>query len=329
VIEFWGDKTGEKDVGQVWFYDKTTDMKNVTLRIIVVEHPPGVIKYTGTNGQVCLKEMSSSLKFTLLNPRPPSFQIEYAGTEIQMVKSLSKIMKFSYEFQDADPETKWGGQVTPGNTSGPGRRDFYGAVSRLIYGEADIGIGSFFILKHYLNHIDMSIPFEVACTSLLTPNPVPRPRYLALVLPFRGQLWLLVMAISGGVGPLILYFFASRRLHHAEHAVFRSKQHVFLTSFRIMSQVALHLWPKFWPIRLFIGWYWLFWFCVTSGYRAAMVSFLTIPLYEQPIDNTRDLVEANLQIGGWGTELQRIFLQHLQVNPDKEIQSILSTRYEV
>ena len=256
------------------------------------------------------------------------FQVEYAGTEIQIVKSLSKIMKFSYEFYDADPETKWGGMIT-GNTSCEDGREFYGAVARLIYGEADLGIGSFFILKHYLTHVDMSIPIEVACTSFLTPNPLPRPRYLALIFPFSNQLWLLVVVTSFVIGPLFLYFFASHHFHRREHAVFRTGAHAFLTSFRIMSQVALHLWPKFWPIRMYIGWYWLFWFCVTSGYRAAMVAFLTIPLYDKPIDSIPDLAESNLGVGGWGTELERIFQQHLQVNPDVDLRRTLSARYEV
>lgn len=237
-------------------------------------------------------------------------------------------MKFSYEFYDADPKEKWGGQISGNDTSKNGR-EFYGAVARLIYGESDLGIGSFFILKHYLNYIDMSIPIEVACTSFLIPNPLPRPRYLALILPFTTELWILVVVTSFIIGPLILYAFSSHPYYQKEHVVFRTKSNAILTSFRITLQVALHVWPKFWPIRLYFGWYWIFWFCITSGYRAAMVSFLTIPLYERPIDSIEDLAESTLGIGGWGTELQQIFLKHLEVNVDGSTEEILRSRYEV
>jgi len=60
-----------------------------------------------------------------------------------------------------------------------------------------------------------------------------------------------------------------------------------------------------------------------------MVAFLTIPLYDKPIDSIPDLAESNLGVGGWGTELERIFQQHLQVNPDVDLRRTLSARYEV
>jgi hypothetical protein len=255
------------------------------------------------------------------------FQVEYAGTEIEIVKVLSKIMNFAYELHDADSVTKWGGQIWE-NASVKG---YYGAVARLIYGETDMAIGSFFILKHYLSQLDMSIPLEVVCTSFLIPNPLPRPRYLALILPFRLDLWLLVLAICFLLGPLGLYGLGrvERERETAEHAVFRQGPHAVLTSFRLMTQVALHLWPKFWSTRLYVGWYWLFWLCITLAYRAAMVSFLTIPLFENPIDSLAELAESKLRVGGWGTELHRLFTQHQPDNTESSMRGILNSRYEV
>jgi len=36
----------------VWYKDKTQDLKNITLRVLVVEHPPSVIKYSFPDGYV-------------------------------------------------------------------------------------------------------------------------------------------------------------------------------------------------------------------------------------------------------------------------------------
>ncbi len=53
------------------------------------------------------------------------FQIEYAGSEVEIVKELSHIMNFDYEFLEVESETKWGGQVSTNDTP-----QFYGAVAR-------------------------------------------------------------------------------------------------------------------------------------------------------------------------------------------------------
>jgi len=52
-------------------------------------------------------------------------QIEYAGSEVEIVKELSHIMNFDYEFLEVESETKWGGQYSTNNTP-----QFYGAVAR-------------------------------------------------------------------------------------------------------------------------------------------------------------------------------------------------------
>jgi hypothetical protein len=191
-----------------------------------------------------------------------------------------------------------------------------------------MAIGSFFILKHYLDFLDMSIPLDVACTSFLTPNPLPRPRYLALILPFHYQLWLLVLSICLIFAPVGLHFLTKMAVHATEYRIFSGWSSILCTSVSIMSQVALHLWPRFWPVRMFIGWYWLFCLLVSLAYRGAMVSFLSIPLFEDPIDNLHGLDASKLRIGGWGTELRNLFVQKGAVN-EHGVKALLSQKYEV
>jgi len=238
-------------------------------------------------------------------------------------KTPTSESRFMFQI-DANPVTKWGGQIIDENST----RHFYGAVAKLIYGEVDMAIGSFLILKHYLDYLDMSIPLDVACTSFLTPNPLPRPRYLALILPFRYQLWILVLSICFIFAPVGLYSLTKLALHATEYKIFSQWDSTIFTSFSIMTQVALHLWPKFWPVRMLIGWYWLFCLLITLAYRGAMVSFLTIPLFEQPIDNLDGLAASGLRIGGWGMELRNLFVQKGTVN-EQGAKAFLSHRYEV
>lgn len=175
----------------------------------------------------------------------------------------------------------------------------------------------------------MSIPLDVACTSFLTPNPLTRPRYLALILPFNNKLWALVLSICFIFAPFGLYVLSKLPVHATEYHIFASRSQVVFTCFSIMSQVALHLWPKFWAVRMFIGWFWMFCLLITLAYRGAMVSFLTIPLFENPIDNINDLASSGLGIGGWGTELHRLFKQYASTNGESDKKMLLKDRYEV
>ena len=43
AIDFWRHGKGLKNL-MGWYRDKTTNLQNITLKILLVEHPPGVIK---------------------------------------------------------------------------------------------------------------------------------------------------------------------------------------------------------------------------------------------------------------------------------------------
>lgn len=114
--------------------------------------------------------------------------------------------------------TKWGG-VSIEN----GSEFLYGAVARLANDEVDMALGSFIVLTKNLEYLDMSIPLDVACTSFLVANPLPRPRFLALILPFQLSLWILVVTICLIFAPLAFYLLAKLPLHAMEYRMFATK----------------------------------------------------------------------------------------------------------
>lgn len=101
----------------------------------------------------------------------------------------------------------------------------YGGVSRLIKGEVDMALGSFIVLKRNLELIDMSIPLDVACTSFLIANPLPRPRYLALILPFQYTLWALVSLVCLIFAPMSIFLLAELSISRGakEYKIFTTK----------------------------------------------------------------------------------------------------------
>lgn len=52
VVDFWSQGKYFGRSLESWYRDKTNDLRNVTLRILAVEHPPGVIKYETADGKV-------------------------------------------------------------------------------------------------------------------------------------------------------------------------------------------------------------------------------------------------------------------------------------
>jgi len=239
-----------------------------------------------------------------------------------MTNELSKIMNFHLHVTEVKSSPKWVGLDLTNETTDS-------IASRLINGQVDMAIGSFFIMKEYLEYVDMSVPIDVACTSFLTPNPLRRPRFLALILPFQYQLWIMVLFICFVFAPLGFHFLAKLKPSEEEYRIFTAPTNVILTSFSIMSQVSLYVWPRQWPFRIIIGLYWIFCLLITLAYRGAMVSFLTIPLFQPPINNLRDLARSDLRIGGWGPELQKLFVQLNTDVGDEKARVDLINRYEV
>ena len=59
VIDFWRDSRLARNE-DTWFRDKTTDLRNVSLRILTVDHPPSVIKYRSPDGFVSFPKGTQS-----------------------------------------------------------------------------------------------------------------------------------------------------------------------------------------------------------------------------------------------------------------------------
>lgn len=66
-----------------------------------------------------------------------------------------------------------------------------------------------------------------------------------------------------------------------------------------------------------------------------MVSFLSVPLFERPIDGLRDLAkQGDLRVGGWSPELKGLFVpgnvtEKMSRSVLDEAREILAKRYEV
>ena len=57
IIEFWSqnEKHFIYSGAHEWFRGNSNDLRNVTLKVLVLEHPPGVIKLTDAEGKVSLR----------------------------------------------------------------------------------------------------------------------------------------------------------------------------------------------------------------------------------------------------------------------------------
>lgn len=88
-------------------------------------------------------------------------------------------MNFStviYESDDMDTE-QWG-RLTANGT-------YTGILGEMVNGLADIALADLYYTSYYLEHIDLTVPYNAECLTFLTPESLTDNSWQTLILPFR------------------------------------------------------------------------------------------------------------------------------------------------
>ena len=97
----------------------------------------------------------------------------------QVLRTLATAMNFQpdlYEAQNADVE-QWGRKQLNGSYSG--------LLGEVMNGEADIALGNLYYTPHYMELMDLTIPYNTECLTFLTPESLTDNSWMALILPFK------------------------------------------------------------------------------------------------------------------------------------------------
>lgn len=218
------------------------------------------------------------------------------GRDPNLIRVIGEILQFRPIFSPlAQVGSKWGNKLNNGTWTG-----LIGEVSR---GEVTLGVANVFMTLHYMEQVEFSYPYDISCSTFLTPPPELWPQIYTLIKPFDFSIWM-ATCFSLFFGGLLIQMvalsyhklFGSRdRLRFFGEAMIYNAQSI--TGVRSGSDEKSP-----WPVRIYTSNWWLFCFLLGTVYRTGLISWLAMsPISKSPIDTIAQLVRSDLVPYGFNT----------------------------
>ncbi|KAG5884354.1 hypothetical protein JTB14_030793 [Gonioctena quinquepunctata] len=327
------------------FRDKTSDLQNQTLSVVVFSHLPGITK---TNASSPYEVRA------LLTKNEDNGTTIFKGIEVEILQTISRAMNFHcdvYEPENAELEL-WGRKSSGGV--------YTGVIGEMVSARADIALGDLYYTSYILDLMDLSVPYNTECLTFLTPESLTDNSWKTLILPFSPIMWAGVL-ICLAFCMLSFHYLArfhehiTRIEHPTEHINKKLKKKEVLTlsiypnpdkldanekfaqmkenyqqpkeegqpvglyqfsepmnsvlyTYSMLLLVSIPKLPTGWSLRVLTGWHWLYCLLVVTSYRASMTAILARPAPKVKIDTLQELVASKLTCGGWG-EINREFFK--------------------
>ncbi|XP_045603150.1 glutamate receptor ionotropic, delta-1-like [Procambarus clarkii] len=247
------------------FPEKLVDMEGAVLRVATFDHPPSVV-YARDDHQNIVSRL---------------------GIDIKVVETLAKARNFSVEYIEISQEEMWGFELPNGT--------WVGLVGIVHYELADIGSCNLFLETHHSKKVDYSTPYNFDRGCFVAPAPKPLSSWKSPVMPFTWDTWSSVV-VALGVGGGLLYLVAALSLS-PESAEFRSLSYDYLYILGALTMHSLKIVPLNAPMRVYMGFVWLFGLIVATAYSANLVAFLSFTPMSTPINTLIQVSKSGLSIG--------------------------------
>lgn len=148
------------------FRDKTSDLRNQTLRVVTFQHIPATNKIISPESNSVRAVMGSG-------------PMVFSGLEVEILATVSKAMNFHpmvYEPENADKEL-WGQRGVDGQ--------FTGLFGEMIKNQADVALGDLYYTPYILELMDLTVPYNTECLTFLTPEALSSNSWKTLIMPFK------------------------------------------------------------------------------------------------------------------------------------------------
>lgn len=221
---------------------------------------------------------------------------QMCGRDPNLIRVIGEILHFRPVLSSpAQPGSKWGNKLDNGEWTG-----LIGEVSR---GETTLGVANVFMTLHYIEQVKFSYPYDISCSTFLTPSPELWPQLYALIKPFDLSIWLATVfsLVIGGLliqmAALVYHkmFGSGDPLRFFGEAMIYNAQSI--TGTRSGSDER-----SSWPVRVYTSNWWLFCFLLGTVYRTGLISWLArSPILMPPVDTIAQLVRSDLTPYGYNT----------------------------
>ena len=269
--------------------DRSYSLDNQVIKVSAFSLPPSTMKCADNPGQLC-------------------------GRDVNLIRTLGQHLNFRPQFQAPPFGQKWGDQLANGTWSG-----LIGQVGR---GGTTLGVANMFMTKYYLEQVEASYPYDISCSTFMTPIPPALGQWRTLIRPFDLTMWMvnLFVLIAGGMLITLLsrlYSFLMMQNNGGSSSSSSSSSSNPFDSFaegmffnvQAITGVACTNDTSKWPIRLYNSFWWAFCFFITTVYRTYLTAILTSPIHVPPIDTIRQLADSNLNLYGFGALVNNIAAQ--------------------
>ncbi|KAK7075130.1 hypothetical protein SK128_022992, partial [Halocaridina rubra] len=239
------------------------------------------------------------------------------GVDIEVLKALSKALNFSLSYSRPSDNEMWGWDQ--------GNGSWTGLMGDLQYRKADIGVADLYIMENYFTIIDMSIEYDIEYLCFVNLVPGPLPQWMALGLPFLLESWIAVcITIVAGMIFIVLLRYCGYFSGRDEVQWFNSPSNTSLLLFSIVLNNAWTRGPSTSHMRIFLTLWSVAFFILASAYRGNLISYLTVPLEQPPIDTHKQLYEKGTDVGSMGNTFKNL----MEKNADPYVR-LLANRYQM
>ncbi|XP_068227656.1 glutamate receptor ionotropic, delta-1-like [Palaemon carinicauda] len=204
------------------------------------------------------------------------------GIDGAIVETLSRAMNFTYKIV-RPPDGYWGNPLPDGTVSG-----VIGMAARW---EVAFSICSITQTELRDTVVDFTVPYVIEPLALFSRAPQEKNRVLAILAPFKLEVWVSLIAATLAIGPLLsLQRVVSDTILKKRTRV--GLQEFSFNMFRTLTIQGNRLRSHLWSQRLlFFSWY-SFCLLFAAVYSGMLTAVLSIPAFEKPIDSLLDLPKA-------------------------------------
>ena len=210
----------------------------------------------------------------------------FSGYEILQLGAIGMFLNFTYETVEP-PDGQWG--------KGGDNGTWTGLVGHSLYGQTNWSMGMISLTEDRERVIDFSTPFYFDGLGFVGPLPKDLPKYLALIKPFVGQVWIFVIIFvifSGPVYWLLLTFSDKKSGRKSKENFSETFLYCLSLILKNTTKDRLVLPKKERSTKIFLISWFVFCLVVSTAYTGNLISFMTYPGKENSINSAEDILNS-------------------------------------
>ena len=208
----------------------------------------------------------------------------FSGSEIMQVDALATLFNFTYDIIEP-PDGEWG-RMTPDGL-------WTGLIGHALYGHTNWSMGLIAVTQERESVIDFCVPFFFDFLGFVAPLPKELPKYEAIFRPLSGHCWILLLTCLVLAGPV--YSAALKISDKLGTKVGDSSLFCLSLLLKNTSKDKLKL-PHCVSTQLFLVSWLVFCIIISAAYSGNLISFMTYPGMENPINTAKDIIDSGYDI---------------------------------